>query len=547
MAKSTSVAALTLLGLGFCVVSYVRVFRAQELVALLLEEKKEEKVDIVLVTLDDVGWGDMGYTSQDLRDATPRMNQLAADGIKLGRYYGEPVCTVARATLLSGRFSHKIGFSSQSPALREIEAVSNFSIPLGIRLLPEHLKSLGYETHGAGKWNVGHCNAAYLPTSRGFETFVGYFTQGIGYVRHEVPELVNDTRVKDLFHAADDGSLESIRDRRFSDDIFAEHAVERIRKSTNRPLFLWAAFQSPHSNDGINSYELPDSYDQLLEEIDARERLVPARRNFAKGIMIADIEIGRLHDALEEKKKKKKKGSYVLVVHSDNGGNPCGSDLAGSSWPLRGCKYNYWAGGYHVPAFVYGTPFRKSPYLGREYPTTMHHVDWIATLVSAGGGGDVGDAYDSVDHWDALATGGYPRGSETRLVYIGLGQDEGATYAVYHQGDMKFATSVENITDWFRPRDEPSPINACIGEAVGTTWLYNMSADPRELTPNLATIPEYEGVVTTMRFRAEEEIRAPSTYVPNPPFGLDHSSGPLEAFRDAGYYVVPWGCDPYHV
>ncbi len=47
-------------------------------------------------------------------------------------------------------------------------------------LLPEHLTSLGYSTHMVGKWHLGFCNRDYLPTSRGFSSFSGYYTGRIG-------------------------------------------------------------------------------------------------------------------------------------------------------------------------------------------------------------------------------------------------------------------------------------------------------------------------------------------------------------------------------
>ena len=48
-------------------------------------------------------------------------------------------------------------------------------LTLNRTLISQLLKRLGYKTHIVGKWHLGHCNKAYLPLSRGFDTHYGYW------------------------------------------------------------------------------------------------------------------------------------------------------------------------------------------------------------------------------------------------------------------------------------------------------------------------------------------------------------------------------------
>jgi hypothetical protein len=141
------------------------------------------KPHILLVTLDDVGWNDMGAQSSDMSLLTPHMSALSTDGVTLTSYYGQALCTPARASLHSGKFVHRIGFTSKAME-REISAVSNYSVPLANRLLAQRLKTDGgYATVFVGKWNIGHCADEYAPWNRGFDSFLGYFSSGVNYAR----------------------------------------------------------------------------------------------------------------------------------------------------------------------------------------------------------------------------------------------------------------------------------------------------------------------------------------------------------------------------
>lgn len=65
----------------------------------------QEKPNVVLMMMDNLGWGEIGaYGRGVLRGAeTPRLDTLAAEGLRLLNYNVEPQCTPSRSALMTGR------------------------------------------------------------------------------------------------------------------------------------------------------------------------------------------------------------------------------------------------------------------------------------------------------------------------------------------------------------------------------------------------------------------------------------------------------------
>ena len=76
--------------------------------------KKADKPNIVLINMDNFGYGELGvYGGGILRGgATPRIDKLAGEGMRLLNYNVEAQCTPSRAALMTGRYAKRTGNGS---------------------------------------------------------------------------------------------------------------------------------------------------------------------------------------------------------------------------------------------------------------------------------------------------------------------------------------------------------------------------------------------------------------------------------------------------
>src|SRR6201999_3055106 len=75
--------------------------------------QQPQKPNVVFILADNVGYGDLGsYGGGELRGApTPRIDQLAQEGLRLTQFLVEPACTPSRAALMTGQYSIRNGLS----------------------------------------------------------------------------------------------------------------------------------------------------------------------------------------------------------------------------------------------------------------------------------------------------------------------------------------------------------------------------------------------------------------------------------------------------
>lgn len=470
-------------------------------------QDKVEYPHVVLSLIDDQGYADMGYSNNgfdQLWNATPFMDTLAADGIKLSQYYSQQLCTPARAALMTGYYPIHTGMQHDV-----IQPESLYGLPLEYKLFPSYFKEVGvYDTFMIGKWHLGHFQRAYLPYKRGFDEFYGYLSDQLWYTTHESPHACL-TSGECFYDMSDNGVQAESSIGVYSTILFADvfaTVLNRTVRQANKSAFVYLAWQNVHAPLDAP----PGSYftEADLSLIDSIED--PHRRTFAAITLMLDNGMRSVVASSIDH------GAYpntIFVVASDNGG--C-SFSGGYNWPLRAGKQYLYEGGIRVNAFVHSAliPMERR---GNWYDGLFHVSDWLPTIVAGAlrmnYSSPLPSDLDGVDQWQSLLGQSADQPRSEILHNIDLWQVAHGSVSnlteldmpiqAIRVGDMKLVMG-QDSSAYFRPRTASCPdgVGNCSNSSYQPTddcsymnasrvYLYNITSDPTEST-NLATLREHE-------------------------------------------------------
>ncbi|HVU87360.1 MAG TPA: sulfatase [Pirellulales bacterium] len=174
------------------------------------------------------------------RVRTPRLDQLAAQGTRFARAYcNAPVCTASRQSFLTGRYPHSVGVTVLKTALSENETT-----------LAEILRDAGYRTTSIGKM---HFNSAL---KHGFDTRIDMpeYQRWIATRKREpLPEGVAVLPAWKPFQDPARIWLNSFcrpyaaHDSDMAGTFFAGEAARALQAAGEQPFFLMVSFYEPHS------------------------------------------------------------------------------------------------------------------------------------------------------------------------------------------------------------------------------------------------------------------------------------------------------------
>ena len=303
-----------------------------------------ERPNVVLIVADDLGWADVGFHGGPID--TPSIDRLAAEGVRLERFYATPICSPTRAALMTGRDPMRLGV-----AYATIMPWSNVGIHPDERFMAQAFKEAGYQTAAIGKWHLGHAQQTYHPNARGFDHFYGHLHTEVGYFPPFASQGGRDFQ----------RNGQSIDEDGYESFLLADEAVRWIeQRDADRPFFLYLPFLAPHTPlqappDLIEKYRSLNDNTEASRSRSDRTNLIASLtlQDSARGIYAAVVDamdqaIGQVLAALDATGQA---DNTIVWFLSDNGGATYASGGA-YNYPLRGGKGETFEGGIRVPAVV---------------------------------------------------------------------------------------------------------------------------------------------------------------------------------------------------
>lgn len=319
-----------------------------------------ETPNIVLIFLDDMGYGDMTITGARGYQ-TPHLDQLAHEGVLCTQFYvAQAVSSASRAGLLTGCYPNRIGISG---ALFPYDTVGISDAEM---TMAELLKQQHYVCGIFGKWHLG-CLRQFLPLQHGFDEYLG-----LPYSNDMRPLDYDDSPVppthrKALFPQLPliDGNetvseLRTLEDQSQLTTLYTERAVSFIRKNKDKPFFLYVPHTMPHTPLAVSSKFKGKSSIGMYGDV----------------MMEIDWSVGQIMETLKELKLE---DNTLVIFTSDNGPWLNFGDYAGSAAGMREGKQSTWEGGQRLPCIIRWKGTIKE---GQICNQLMSSIDLFPTIAS---------------------------------------------------------------------------------------------------------------------------------------------------------------------
>ena len=331
-------------------------------------DSDSKKPNIIFILTDDQRWDALGYAGNSIIK-TSNMDELARSGHYFkNAFETSPICAASRATILTGLYERTHDFNFGFPKLKDEYMLESY---------PYLLKKSGYKTGMIGKFGVK--------------------------VNEGVEDSLFDLSTKTFWPYLKDinGKQTHLA------DINANHAIDFIKSSKDKPFCLSLSFWSPHADDGAEEqYFWPDYVDSLylkteipvpstadpeffeaLPEFmkhsmnrkrwywryDTPEKFQKMVKGYYRMITTVDSAVGRIRQTLKEEGVA---DNTVIVFMGDNGYYLGERGFAGK-WLMHEQSLR-------VPLIIYD-PRKSDSKRGKVYNDMVLNLDIAPTLLDLAG------------------------------------------------------------------------------------------------------------------------------------------------------------------
>ena len=419
--------------------------------------------NIVLINLDDMGYGDLSITGAQGYQ-TPNIDGMAMEGVMFTQFYApSSVSSASRAGLLTGCYPSRISINGA------LKPLTGIGVNPEEKFMPEILREAGYATGMVGKWHVGD-EKEFLPLQNGFDEWLGLpysndmWPYGYKYTFGEVPaERVWNRPDLPLYDGNDVVRyIMSMDDQSELTTLYTDRAVDFIRRNSHRPFFLYFAHTMVH-------VPLP---------VAERFRGKSEQGLYGDAMLEVDWSVGEVLKALRDNGVE---DNTLVIFTSDNGAWMNFGAHAGSNGGLREAKHSSFDGGQRVPCIM-KWPARMPK--GKIVNRMAGQIDLLPTFAALSGGSLPEKPIDGVDILPLMLGDNAFHAHDYMYYYVLNSRLNGVRDDRFKLVEPHKYASHEGTL----PHDDGTPGNRITNH---TDWaLYDLRRDPGERYNVLEMYPE---------------------------------------------------------
>jgi arylsulfatase len=400
------------------------------------------KPNILLIMVDNLGYGELGvYGGGELRGApTPRIDQFAAEGMRLTNFNVEPQCTPSRSALMTGR--HPIRSGTTKVVWGMLYGMTQWE-----KTIAELMSDAGYVTGMFGKWHLGDTKGRF-PTDQGFDEWYGIANTTDESQYSSQFQYDSEVGLKPFIQEAGRGEEPKTVEpydltvRRRIDTELTRRAIDFMQRQTKlgKPFFAFVPLTQVH----LPTIPHPDFAGKT------------GNGDFADSVVEMDHHVGEMLDTVDKLGISDK---TIVIFASDNGPEEVAA-YRGTAGYWRGHYFTALEGSLRAP-FIIRWP-SKVP-AGKVTNEMVHITDLLPTFAGIGGYDVPSDRIiDGVDQSD--------------LFFNKNGRSKREGFPVYN-GDDLFAYKWRNWKVHF------VELNSMFGapQKLNVPRIYNVMRDPKEV------------------------------------------------------------------